>query len=233
MIRIAIKILLLSVFLGLCSLSFAKTKDPADPLEGLNRQVFLFNYQLDRVLYRPIAKLYTKITHPALQEAISNIINNIDEIPSIANDLLQLDGHHLVVNTWRLVINSTLGLLGTVDVASRLGLPPYKNDFGLTLYKWGVRKSPYLQVIFLGPSTVRDAIGMGIDLPLRPTTYIGNAPIGFGVGIFRGIPARAELLSANQLIDEAIDPYLFVKDAYLQKRKEDIRKMKAHHHHQK
>lgn len=203
----------------------AKSKDPNDPIEGVNRVIFKFNYDLDRALYRPVANLYRKLVHPKAQKVIKNVFNNIEEIPSLANDILQLDGHHIVVNTWRFVINSTLGLLGTMDVASNLGLPPYKNDFGLTLHKWGFKKSAYVQILFLGPSTLRDAIGMGVDYPLRPTSYISSVPISFGITTLRVIPTRADLLAANKLIDEAIDPYIFVREAYLQKRKEDIRKM--------
>ena len=139
----------------------------------------------------------------------------------------QLDAHHAVINTWRFVINSTIGLLGTIDVASRLGLPPYKNDFGLTLYKWGVLKQHhYLQIIFLGPSTTRDAIGTVVGYSLTPTSYITIAPLCYGIGTFRGIPTRANLLAADKLVDEALDPYIFVRDAYLQNRKETIKKMK-------
>ena len=227
---ILFNILLLAFTWGCCgSLVFAETqKNPADPFETFNRQIFQFNYDLDRAVYRPVAKLYVKVTHPKVQHAVVNVFNNIDEIPSMANDLLQLDGHHFVINTWRLIINSTVGILGIFDVASHLGLPPYRNDFGLTLYKWGVKKSPYLQIVFLGPSTLRDATGMGFDYALRPLSYISSTPLCYGAGIFRGVPTRAQLLAANTLVDEAIDPYIFVREAYLQKREEDIRKMRAH-----
>lgn len=226
--RTIVKLSLCAFLLGSGTLGIAKTKDPQDPFESLNRQIFQFNYDLDILVYRPIASFYTKAVHPGAQKVIKNFFNNLDEIPSLANDILQLDGHHIVLNTWRFVINSTLGLLGTRDVASKMGLPPYKNDFGLTLYKWGIKETPYVQIIFLGPSTLRDAVGMGVDYPLKPDFYISSIPVSYSVTAFRGIPTRAELLAANKLVDEAIDPYVFVKDAYLQKRKEDIRKMRAH-----
>lgn len=125
MMRMIIKLSLCALAFGTYgNPSFAKSKDPSDPLEPLNRQIFQFNYDLDVSLYRPVARFYSKAVHPNAQKAITNVFNHIDEIPSLANDILQLDGHHLVVNTWRFVINTTLGLLGTMDVASRFGLPP-------------------------------------------------------------------------------------------------------------
>lgn len=225
-----IKLIFFFVILGLSGCATVKNKDPKDPFESYNRQVFRFNRSLDVALYRPVARFYVKAVHPKAQKMITNVFNNVGEIPSVVNDIFQLDGYHLVLNTWRFVINTTIGLLGTMDVASRFGLLPYKNDFGLTLYKWGIKKSPYLQIPFLGPSTLRDAIGLGADASLDPFFYIGGIPaaIPYSITVFRAIPARANLLAVDRLMDEAIDPYVFLKNGYLQKREEDARKMRAH-----
>jgi phospholipid-binding lipoprotein MlaA len=193
-----------------------KPKHPDDPFEPLNRHIFIFNYQVDQLIYRPIAKCYVKITPSPLQKAIRNFISNLDEIPSFANDVLQLDPYHAVVNGSRFIINSSLGLLGTMDVASQIGIAPHRNDFGLTLHRWGIKKTPYIQIIFLGPSTIRDALGRCGDFYLKPIPH-------YGFTIVRSVPLRAELLPADPLVKEAIDPYIFVRDAYLQNRQKSIK----------
>ena len=145
--------------------------NPADPYELWNRKIHRFNMAFDATMLRPPAKLYQAILPSRLRKGINNAFNNVDMLPSIANDLLQAEGKWAIKDTWRFVINSSLGVAGFFDVANTFGLPPHYNDLGLTFAKWGDKKSPYLVIPLIGPSTLRDASGCGklstVDLLLE------------------------------------------------------------------
>lgn len=197
-----------------------------DPFESYNRVVFQFNYSVDRHFYRPIATTYTKIVPPLVQRGIANVFNNFDDIPAIFDDLLEGDFRHAVGGTFRFIVNSTIGVGGIFDFATRMGVKRYPNDMGLVFARWGGTRSPYFLIPFWGPLTVRDLVGLPIDYyGLSAWPYI--KPVGLQIGLLAldYTRIRANYLSADTLIDTSFSPYIFVRDAYLQHRQQDIQRV--------
>lgn len=192
-----------------------------DPLERVNRPIFIFNDKLDTYLIKPIAEIYNAIMPKPLNKGVHNFFNNLGELPTIANDLLQFNFFQMTNDVWRLVINSTLGFGGFVDMATRMNLPYFQNDFGLTLSYWGYENSDYFVMPFLGPSTVRDGIiGMPVDY-FAFTVYPQIQPKStrYGVLALFTIDSRANLLQFEPVLEEAaIDKYVFMRNAYMQHR---------------
>ncbi len=191
-----------------------------DPYERFNRAMFQFNEVVDRLIMKPIATLYIKIVPKPLSKGLSNFYNNIDTIPTVANDLLQANFYQGTSDAWRLAINSSVGILGFFDFATDMGLEPNKEDFGLTLAQWGYRDSNYLVLPLLGPGTVRDQIGWPINyyfLTIYPHIY----PVIQRNELYLTslVVKRAELLRYQNVLEEAsLDDYTFIRDAYMQRR---------------
>jgi phospholipid-binding lipoprotein MlaA len=205
-------------FCFLHSSSYAETNN--DPLEKFNRGVFSFNDKVDIYFLKPIATFYNIIMPKPLNRGIQNFFNNLNNIPTIANDILQANFYQANSDFWRLAINSTIGIGGLFDVAERMNLHPYTNDFGLTLAKWGYKNSTYIVLPFLGPSTIRDGFGIPVDyygFSVYPRIRSDSVRYGlFGLGV---INRRAQLLQFQSVFDEAaLDKYVFIRDAYLQRR---------------
>lgn len=187
-----------------------------DPLENMNRGIFGFNEFLDKYALKPVAKGYDFVTPKPIQNLVSNFFNNLGEIRNAANGILQLDGPGLFTSLSRLVVNSTVGMLGLVDVATPIGLEQKYNDFGITFAKWGIPSGPYLVLPFFGPSTTRAGIGKVPDYFANPLTYYDpqrDAYIARGVDI---VNTRSRLMDAEELI--VGDKYTFLRDSYLQRR---------------
>jgi phospholipid-binding lipoprotein MlaA len=193
--------------------------NPRDPYERVNRQVYEFNDVLDRYLLKPIAKGYVWLVPSGIRLCISSGFANLGEIRNAVNDILQAKPVGAATDTGRLAINSTLGMAGCFDVATRMGLERRNEDFGLTLARWGAGTGPYLVLPLLGPSDVRDGIGQIPDSYASPISYIMPVRDRFYVMGARLIDARAGLLDATNLLDQnALDRYQFTRDAYLQRR---------------
>src|SRR3990167_8221215 len=202
--------------------------DPQDPLENYNRTMFAFNMSMDHLIIRPVAKTYNAITPNFLQTGVSNVADNINVINTFINDILQANFTYLPVDFWRFVINGTAGIGGLFDVATKAGLPPHFESFGLTLAKWrGGKQSSYFVIPLFGPSTITNGIGFAFDYYTTPWPYIQDQNINY---IFHGIKftnIRAQYLSSDKMVDTAFDPYVFVRDVYLQKDKDAITKNMA------
>lgn len=193
--------------------------NPQDPYESFNREVYKFNMAFDATMLKPPAKLYAKIIPAKVRAGINNVYNNINMLPTVANDLLQASWNDAIKDSWRFVINSTLGVAGIFDPASTMKLPPHSNDLGLTFAKWGDKQSPYLMIPFLGPSTFRDGMGMMFDYALfTPYPYIQSDALLYGVLGLRYVDLRSQMFDTERLMADAIDPYAFMRDAYLQHR---------------
>ncbi len=216
-----------SVF-GLLLLSWvvsgcATTTHNPDPLEKLNRGVYAFNDGLDKTMLKPAAEVYETIVPEPVDSGVSNFFSNLGDIVVVVNDLLQFKFKQAASDSGRFLINSTVGLLGFVDVASELGLPKHNEDFGQTLGYWGVGSGPYLVLPFFGPSSVRDTVGLGGDTLLDPFFYYYT---GTHAGthalapyVVKGIDQRAKLLGAEKVLQvAALDEYSYVRDAYLSRR---------------
>ncbi|WP_252176765.1 VacJ family lipoprotein [Endozoicomonas sp. 4G] len=138
--------------------------DVYDPLESFNREVFAFNRELDRYFLEPIIQLYETVTPFFVRTGVAHFFQNLKEVPTLMNNLLQLEGKRAVKSVGRLFINTTLGVLGFFDPAESLGLPHQRNEFGTTLAKYGVGPGPYLVVPVIGPFSLRDVSGLVVDL---------------------------------------------------------------------
>lgn len=191
---------------------------PDDPYESMNRRIFKFNQGIDKFALKPVAKVYDHLVPTRARWVINNFYTNINMIPTIINDLLQIDFKHASQDGHRLVLNSTIGIGGIFDPASKNGYPLRSNDLGLTFAIWGDKHSPYVVLPFLGPSTIRDGMGMLFDYTFfTPYPYIPSVPLYTLLGV-RYVDLRAQMLDTDRLVQESLDKYAFVRDAYLQHR---------------
>jgi len=199
-----------------------ETPHRADPWEGFNRGVYAFNDQFDRGVTRPIAEFYTFATPEPARNCVHNIFANLGDAWSALNSLLQGRGHDFVNTLGRVLFNSTMGLGGCFDVHTANGGARIRNDFGTTLGVWGVGSGPYLVLPIIGPSTLRDSAGFVTDTlgnPVATGYLIDNVKLRNSIWGLEGVDTRASLLPASRTLDDtAIDPYSFVRDAYLQRR---------------
>jgi phospholipid-binding lipoprotein MlaA len=196
-----------------------KGTNPADPYEPLNRKIYKFNNAFDKIFLKPPAKLYRAILPSPIRKGVNNFYNNLDLIPTVGNDLLQAKGKWAIRDTWRFLINSTLGIGGILDPAQKFGLQPHSNDLGLTLAKWGDKNSPYLVLPFLGPSTIRDGAGWLFQFSMfSPYVYMRDDTLIYSLLVLRYVDLRSQMLDTERLMDEALDKYSFMRDAYLQHR---------------
>jgi len=209
--------ILISIFiLTGCS----SAKNPNDPFEPFNRGMYKFNDAVDKAVIKPVAKGYDTVMPTAGKVMVTNFFSNLDDVIVTANDLLQFKFEQALSDGLRFVVNTTIGVLGLIDVASKTGLVKHHEDFGQTLGKWGIGNGPYLVLPILGPSTLRDGIGLYADSFENPTNQIDHIPTRNQVYIADGIQIRAGLLDKEEVIDEAvIDRYEFLRDAYLQHRR--------------
>lgn len=212
-------VLLISLLLAGCS-ALKKAPHPEDPFESFNRVSYQFNTKLDKFLLKPVASAYDKIAPNPVKKGVLNIFANFGEIPTFANDVLQVHPGYAGKDLWRFMINSTIGLGGWFDVATQMGLPRRYNDAGITLARWGIRRSPYLVIPFIGPSTLRDGVGLLVNLRfLTLWPYIQPVELRNGLFALDIVSLRAGLLDSEDIMQQAaLDPYVFIRDAYLQKR---------------
>lgn len=191
---------------------------PEDPYESLNRKTYRFNQAFDNTLLKPTAKVYHTVFPAPVRSGVNNFFNNINMIPTVANDLLQAEWGIALRDTWRFVINSSLGIGGLFDAADRCNLPPHSNDLGITFAKWGDVHSPYFIIPFLGPSTFRDGMGLMFNFALlTPYPYVDTTLMYSLMGV-RYIDLRSQMLDTDPLLNEGLDKYAFMRDAYLQHR---------------
>lgn len=200
--------------------------DPRDPWEGFNRNVYTFNDTVDRAVLRPVAEAYTFVTPQPVRSCVSNMFSNIGDIWGAANSFLQGRGLDGVNTLGRFMFNTTMGVGGCFDVASKTGANKIPNDFGVTLGVWGLSQGPYVVLPILGPSSVRDGVGFAGDVFGNPVSLsqIDNVRLRNSLIGLRIVDTRANLLDASKLVDRtAIDPYSFIRDAYLQRRAAQVR----------
>ena len=191
----------------------------ADPYEGWNRGVYKFNKGIDKAVLKPVARGYQAITPDPVETGISNFFSNLFEPLTVLNDLLQGKFGQAGQDSARFLINSTIGLAGFFDPASRMDLPKHDEDLGQTLGTWGVGSGPYLMLPFLGPATVRDGLARFVETyPYSPIYDVDHVPTRNVIYGFFVIDLRARLLPLEEQLENAIDEYAFIRDAYLQRR---------------
>lgn len=193
-----------------------------DPWEPFNRKVRTFNNAVDRGVARPLATAYTHVVPRFARTGISNFFSNLRAPVTITNQLLQGRGADAWDSLGRFLMNSTLGIGGLFDPASKAMVPRRNEDFGQTLGAWGWRRSRYVELPFFGPRTVRDVFGLAGDIPLSPIRRVEEDKIRIGLQGLQLVDTRAQLLAIDDLRDTAVDEYALVRDAWMQRRNYQI-----------
>ena len=222
--RLSLIILTLS-FITACSHT-RKMQDTPDRFERLNRSVYKVNDVLDRSLFKPVAKVYNRYTPQIIDNSITNVFANLDDVGNAINNLLQFKVGESLVDTERFIFNSTFGIAGIFDIATEMGLQKHEEDFGQTLAKWGVPSGPYVMLPLLGPSTIRDASAkLSVDMLTKPTNYSKNS---WGLLIIDKLDQRADLLSAEAVLKVfSDDQYSVLRGVWLDRREHLIQDGKA------
>ncbi len=213
----------LSLFLTGCA-GHGDYRDPRDPLEPMNRAIHSFNEKLDRAVMKPVATGYRAVMPGFAQTGVRNFFSNLNDVTVLANNMLQLKLEDSASDVLRISVNSTIGFLGLLDIASEMGLRKHGEDFGQTLGHWGVGHGPYLVLPLFGPSNVRDATGFWADASFSPTNQlIEDVTTRNQLWLVRVVSRRADLLDAKNAIDAAaLDPYEFQRDFYLEYRQNQV-----------
>jgi phospholipid-binding lipoprotein MlaA len=213
---------LICLLLSACAGTQSRHTDPVnDPWEGFNRKVFAFNDGLDKVV-RPIAVGYDKVMPDPFQRGVGNFFRNLDAPVTLVSTLLQGKFEQSADVLGRFLINTTVGLLGFFDVATKMGIPFYNEDLGQTLATWGYENSNYLMLPFFGPSTLRDGAGRLTDSYIHPVGRAIHGRTEWGWYIVRGIDQRARFLDQDSELEQAYDPYVLMRDVWLQNRQYQI-----------
>lgn len=201
----------------------AMAGDERDPWENMNRRIFAFNDAVDAAVVRPVAQAYDKVVPSFARTGVHNFLGNLSDVWSLANSALQLKPQATAETVMRVSVNTVFGLAGLLDIATELGLEKRKEDLGQTLGYWGVPSGPYLVLPLLGPSTLRDGLAVPLDFKGDPAQNIDDAATRGALTVLRVTDVRASLLKTVDTVKAAsLDPYSFVRDAYLQKRQNDI-----------
>lgn len=216
---------ILLLMLQACSTTVAHP-DPADPWEGMNRDIFAFNDQVDKYALKPAAKGYQWIMPTFADTGVTNFFSNLKDIGVFINDFLQAKPKQGGMDAARFLVNSTVGIAGFIDVATMIDLPKHEEDFAQTLAVWGVPRGPYLVIPVLGPSSVRGVGGYVGDAAVHPLSYtgfFGSSALSWGLSAglrsVEVIDVRADFLGAEAVASEAaVDRYIFFRSAYMQRR---------------
>jgi phospholipid-binding lipoprotein MlaA len=196
--------------------AFVKTSK-SSALKDFNRDAYLFNKSIDEGVIKPLAKGYQKITPEFVDTGITNVFSNLGDVPNAFNALLQFKFKDAASDTGRFAINSTLGLAGFFDIATKMDLQKHHEDFGQTLAVWGVPSGGYIMLPVLGPSTFRDSVGVVVDSVTNPYFFFENS---LGYYTLDKVDKRADILSVEGLLKEmSDDDYNSLRDTWLQKRK--------------
>lgn len=197
--------------------------DPRDPLESFNRGVFGFNDVVDRAVLKPVATVYRGVLPQWVRKGVGNFFNNLEDVWSVVNNALQLRGQDTGDSLGRVMVNSTVGIAGLVDVASELNIERHTADFGLTLGRWGVGAGPYVVIPFLGPYTLREVAALPLDRQGNLVNHVSDVPTRDGLIILNVVDTRASYLSAGDVVEgAALDKYTFMRDSYLQRQRNRV-----------
>jgi len=201
------------------------TAENPDPYEGFNRDMFAFNEGLDRVVIEPVAYGYRAVTNEPIREGVGNFASNLGEPLTFVNHLLQGKLPDAGATFGRFVVNTTVGIAGVFDPASRLGMQRTIEDFGQTLGVWGVDSGPFLVLPFLGPTTPRDIVGKGGDAALNPLNYPefqNDDAIRLGIMALGGVNARESVIETIDELRSQVDPYTTLRRLYGRTRAADM-----------
>jgi len=198
-------------------------ENPHDPYEGFNRSMFAVHEVIDKYAAKPVAQVYDNTVPLPVKAGVGNFFGNVGELWVGVNSALQGKFGDAGVDLGRLLINSTVGIFGLFDVASELGLERHDEDFGQTMAVWGAGSGGYLFWPVIGSRTVRDTLGWGVDIMGDPVGYVDSIPVRNSLRGLRIVDIRASLLPADKVVEEAaLDKYAYIRDAYLQRRRNQI-----------
>ena len=222
--------LTLAATLGGCATTRdGAARDPRDPWEGFNRGVWGFNQAVDRAAIRPVTQVYRAVTPPPARRGIGRVFANLLEPLNVINNLLQGKPGRAINSLGRFVVNSTIGVAGLADHATDLGLPNTSEDFGQTLAVWGLRKSPYLVLPILGPSTARDGVGTAVQFAVDPTQIAldeegASGTIKTAATVTRVINLRSDVIDSGfeAVLESSADPYATARETFFQRREAQI-----------
>ncbi len=232
-------ILVFSLFLTGCASTKTNNQNgPYDPLERMNRAVFNFNEVVYDNIFDPVARGYKRVTPDPIELVVGNFFSNLNDVVVLTNSVLQLNYESALTSSTRLLINTTFGIFGLIDIASDISaasdinLNKRNEDFGQTLGRYGIGSGPYIVLPLLGPSSVRDTFGIAVDsffmdpvtqgvtgVFMKDVDYLNKVALRLPVATVRTINARAQFLEDDKTLEEAaLDKYEFMRDAYLQRR---------------
>ena len=191
-----------------------------DPIEGFNRTTFAINELMDAAVLRPVAVSYDYVLPSPVKKGVTNFFGNISDVFIGVNNVLQGKVTNGVSDFARVLVNSTVGILGLIDVASDMGMEKHDEDFGQTFGRWGADSGAYVFLPLFGPRTVRDSVGLALDVATDPIANYNNVPVRNSLGFLRVVDDRANLLAADKLVEAAaLDKYSYIRDGYLQRRR--------------
>lgn len=196
----------------------------SDPFSGINRTIYAFNDKADKIVLKPAAKAYNSVLPSSLKKGVHNFFGNLGEPLNAVNNLLQGKLDRALASTFRFTVNSTIGVLGLVDVAKRLDVETAPEDLGQTLASWGVKPGPYLMLPLLGPTNLRDGIGrLGENAAYYSINELSDSrSVRFGLTVTNVVSNRVKLLGTDEVLDSQLDPYAFLKQAFEQQRIESL-----------
>jgi phospholipid-binding lipoprotein MlaA len=197
--------------------------NPTDPLEPFNRQMFALNEGVDQAVLKPVAQGYRAVTPQPVRAGVTNFFNNLQDLWSAVNGVLQLRPTVAADNFMRFGVNTVFGLGGVLNVAGEMGIERQSEDFGKTLGRWGVPSGPYLVFPLFGPSTLRDSTTIVLENKFDPVSNMNDIGARNSATVVRLVNTRSNLLRLGDLLDDvALDKYSFTRDAFLQRRRAEI-----------
>jgi phospholipid-binding lipoprotein MlaA len=210
-----------TVWLAGCASTSELASEDSDPLESYNRAMFAFNEAVDKAVFKPVAQAYQAALPDPVIASVGNFFSNLDDVVVLVNNVLQFKFDKAAMDSSRIVANTTFGVLGLFDVASRLDLPKHNEDFGQTLGFWGVGEGYFIVLPLLGPSTVRDTVGLVADSYVNPVGWATDSDtVKWSLRGLNIIDRRASFLRVERAFADAqIDPYSFRRSAFLQQRR--------------
>lgn len=221
--RFTTRLMLVAAVLLLSACATGPNANPRDPMEPFNRGVYGFNDAVDRAVIKPVASAYRDVLPSPVRTGVSNFFNNLQDLWSFVNNTLQLKGEGAGNSIVRFGVNTVFGLGGLIDIASEMRIERHTEDFGQTLGRWGVGAGPYMVLPFVGPSTVRDTAALPVDMTGNVVSHVDHVPTRNSATVLNLVDRRSQLLDASRMLDEvALDPYAFTRDAYLQRRRNQV-----------
>ena len=216
-------VLLSATFMLMAGCATGPDANPRDPLEPLNRSVYQFNDAVDTAVLKPVATAYQNVTPSPIRTGVGNFFGNLGDLWSSVNAGLQLRPREATENLMRFSVNTVFGLAGVLDIATEMGIPRTRLDFGQTLGRWGAPSGAYLVLPIFGSSSVRDGTGLVVDSSVDMVSGLNHVPTRNSLTALRVVDTRATYLRASSLLeDAALDKYSFTRDLYLNRRQSQI-----------